>query len=543
MVFPKQGAPRPPARRSGVLASPSSSWWALWAALLAAAALGALAISRQSLWIDELGTWRLTRADDLATWLAQLLGWRNSDAQLPLYHAWIKLWSAAFGQDEAVLRCSNLPWLALALWPLWRAPVRPDAVGLLRGIGLVLLLHPLVWYYTNELRPYVMLLAGATLAGTGLMGAWMESDDAQERALSRHLLIVGLALLAASSAIGAIWTLAFLLPALGLAARRHGPGLGLSRGHAWSIVLCLAVLVPVFAQYLSSFLSGVTATTLHQHKLVNFGYAFYELLGLAGVGPGREALRVAPAPALKAHALALAAAALLLLAGLGLGLRALWQREGRRALVVGLLALLPVLVLLGLAELKHWRVVGRHMVPLLFFVALVLAAAGQAAWRQGGWGARGAAAGALLALLASSLAIRLAERHQREQYRDAAAEAQQSLAQGRTTWWFADSAGPEYHGLGVRTYKLVPQADYDRGLKHLYDGLASRLVTDCGQVPAGSLLVLENPGAAELAACPPPSRVIYSRRDTFDVAGQGEAWMRQHGLAPQRRLIGFEIWQ
>ena len=543
MVFPKQQAPRPVAGPSGALTPPSSPWFPLIAAVLAAAALGALAISPQSLWIDELGTWRLTRADDLTTWLAQLLGWRNSDAQLPLYHAWIKLWSGLFGSQEAVLRCSNLPWLALALWPLWRAPVRPDAVALLRGIGGVLLLHPLVWYYTNELRPYVMLLAGATLAGTGLMGAWMESDDARERALSRHLLIAGLAMLAASSAIGAIWTLAFLLPALWLAGRRHGPGLGLSRGHALTIVLSLAVLVPVFAQYLSSFLSGVTATTLHQHKLVNFGYAFYELLGLAGVGPGREALRVAPVAALREQAPALAAAALLLLAGLGLGLRALWQRDGGRALAVLLLALLPVLVLLGLAELKHWRVVGRHMVPLLFFVALVLAAAGQAAWQGGGWASRALVAGALLALLASSVSIRLAERHQREQYREAAAAAQQSLAQGRTTWWFADSAGPEYHGLGPHTYKLVPQVDYDRGLKHLYDGLASRLVTDCRQVPAGSLLVLENPSADDLAACPPPGRVIYSRRDTFDVAGQGEAWLRQHGLAPQRRLIGFEIWQ
>ena len=543
MVFPQHAPLRPPGGTPRGSSDPGASWRALVVAVLAALVLGGLAISAQSLWIDELGTWRLTRAEHLSAWLAQLLGWRNSDAQLPLYHGWIKLWASLFGEGERVLRLSNLPWLALALWPLWRAPVRADAVPLLRLVAGVVLLHPLTWYYTNELRPYVMLLAGAMLAGTGLLGAWMESDDAGERDLSRHVLIVGLALLAASSAIGAIWTLAFLLPALWLAGRRHGLGLGLRRTHGITIALCLLVLGPVFAQYVSSFLSGVTATTLHQHKLVNFGYAFYELLGLAGVGPGREALRVAPAAAVREQALGLALAAPLLLAGLGLGLRALWQQEGPRLIGLLLLALLPVLVLLGLAELKHWRVVGRHMVPLLFFVALVLAAAVRSAWTGGAWPVRLIAGGALLALLASSLAIRWAPRHEREQYREAATAAAQTLATGRTVWWFADAAGPEYHGLGPSTYKLVSQQDYDRGLKHLYDGLTSRLVTRCDAVPAGALLILENPQPADLAACPPPVRVLLSRRDTFDVAGAGEAWMRARGLAPQRRLVGFEVWQ
>lgn len=517
---------------------------ALLLAMLAAGLLGALALSPQSLWIDELGTWRLTRSDTLASWLQQLLGWRNSDAQLPLYHAWIKLWASAFGEQEWVLRASNLPWLALALWAFWRAPVRTEAVAWLRLAGLVCLLHPLTWYYSNELRPYVMLLAGAALAGVGLMGAWQESEDPAEMRLSRHLLIIGLALLAACSAIGAIWTLAFLLPALWLAGRRHGPGLGLSRGHGLSVLLSLAVLLPVFAQYISSFLSGVTATTLHQHKLVNFGYAFYELLGLAGVGPGREALRVSPLAAVREQLPALASAAALLLAALVLGLQALRREQGARALGVLALALLPVLVLLGLAELKHWRVVGRHMVPLLFFVCLVLAAGLRAAWRPGGGRlARAITLGALLALLASSLCIRLAERHQREQYREASAEAREALARGQVVWWFADAAGPVYYGLGPQVQKLVPQADYDNGLKHLYDGLPARVVTSCAAVKPGTLLILENPRPADLAACPPPGRVLFSRRDTFDVAGHGEAWMREHGLARQRSLVGFEVWQ
>lgn len=528
---------RPPARGR------TSAAGACAVAIVAAAALGALALNQQSLWIDELGTWRLTRADSLAAWLHQLLGWRNSDAQLPLYHAWIKLWSGVVDNREWLLRASNLPWLALALYPFWRAPVRGDAVGLVRLAGMVCALHPLTWYYTNELRPYMMVLAATTLTGVGLVGLWMESPDAAIARRARHFLLLGLALLAACSPVGAIWSIAFGPAALWLSWKRHGRSFGFERTHAVAAVLYALLLLPVFAQYLMSFLAGVSAAVI-DNKIINFAFAFYELLGLAGVGPGREELRANVGAALYAHGPGVAAAALLLLASLAIGLRALWRQEGARLAVVLALAVLPVFVLFGLAEVKHWRVVGRHLLPFVFFVCLVLAAGLRAAWAaRGGPAARAVTGLALAALLVSSLDIRWAERHQREMYAEAARAAAQTLAQGGTVWWFADDAGPEFYGLGARARKLVSQRDYDLGLSHLYDGMQGRVVTDCRAVPPGSLLVFENPPPESLAACPPPARVLYSRREAFDRDGAGAALMQAHGLRPRRSFVGFEVWQ
>jgi len=511
-------------------------------AVVAAVAIGALALNRQSLWIDELGTWRLTRADSLADWLKQLLGWRNSDAQLPLYHAWIKLWASVVPREEWMLRASNVPWLVIAFFAFWRAPVRGDAVALVRLAGLVCALHPLTWYYTNELRPYAMVLAATALSGVGLVGVWMESEDAATARLGRHFLLAGLAMLAACSPIGVIWSIAFGPAALWLS-RGRGRTFGFEKTHGIAAAAYVVLLIPVFAQYLVSFRSGVSASAI-DNKLINFAFAFYELLGLGGIGPGREELRSNVGTAVRAHAPGLALAALLLLTALWLGLRGLWRREHGRVALVLCLSILPVFVLYGLAEVKHWRVVGRHLLPFLFFVCLVMASALRDAWLQrGSVATRSFTALALGALLASSLDIRWADRHQREMYRLASLAAAQALEGGGPVWWFADDAGPEFYGLGGRVQKRVSMHDYQNGLSHNYDGMQGRMVTDCRSVTNQTLLAFENPSADMLSDCPAPVRVLYSRREAFDQTGAGAAWLQSHGFHLQQRMVGFEVWQ
>jgi hypothetical protein len=102
--------PSPPAHAS----SAAGKAWIV--AVVAPLVTRALALNRQSLWIDELGTWRLTRADSLPAWLRQLPTWRNPDSQLPLHHAWIKLWASVVAREEWLLRASNLPWIVLAFF-------------------------------------------------------------------------------------------------------------------------------------------------------------------------------------------------------------------------------------------------------------------------------------------------------------------------------------------------------------------------------------------------------------------------------------------
>ena len=54
--------------------------------LLASILVAIWAISSQSLWVDEFGTWLLTRADSIPDWWRRFQSWPDSDSQIPLYH-------------------------------------------------------------------------------------------------------------------------------------------------------------------------------------------------------------------------------------------------------------------------------------------------------------------------------------------------------------------------------------------------------------------------------------------------------------------------
>ena len=299
----------------------------------------------------------------------------------------------------------------------------------------------------------------------------------------------------------------------------------------------------MFIQYVHSFMSGASAATM-DNKAINFAFAVYELLGLGGVGPGREELRANMVVGVRSHMFALAIAAPILIAGMVLGIRTLWRQQGCKMPVVLVLAVLPVVILFGLAELKHWRVVGRHLLPLLFFVVLIYAAGIRDAWRKdGGTAVRVVAGLVLLTLLTSSLDIRWAVRHERERYALATQRAAEALATGGPVWWFADDLGPEFYGLGDHVQRMVSVHDFVNGASHHFDGMAGTMVTDCHAVTTATLLAFENPTSAMLENCAAPKVVIVSRREAFDQAGTGSAWLAAHGMHLRERFTGFEVWQ
>jgi hypothetical protein len=488
-------------------------------ALAAAAAIGLLALDHQSLWSDELGTWRVTVADSWAHWLTQLIGWPNSDAQIPLYHLYMRAWVQVFPATEIALRAANLPWIFMAFLAILSTPVAQPSRRLILLIAAVFLLHPMVWYYADEARPYAMILAGACVAASGMLVRLLNPGEQCLPAASDRRLILGTAMLCGTSIIGVLWSVSFLLPVLPSLVRERWGWRSITRGNLVLAIACALALVPVAVLYASTVIHGISATAFHENSLQSFAFGLYEIAGFSGLGPGREELRVAGAAALAPYAMALVLYGLAVGGALLLGLWSYARRRRAEFFWVLVAALIPLAMLYALGTIKHWRVVGRHMMPLLFFFALFLAHGLSSLMASGYSGAaaiaRRACAGLVLAaLLASSVEISRAERHQREDFRAAARLAAGMLRAHQRVWWVAQSFGAEYYRL--------PFVEAAR----------------CGAGDTEAVVLLESPRADTLAPCPEPQTIFVGRYDTEGAVGQ---YAFDHGFRKIGSLTGFEI--
>ena len=104
------------------------------------------------------------------------------------------------------------------------------------------------------------------------------------------------------------------------------------------------------------------------------------------------------------------------------------------------------------------------------------------------------AAGFFCLYLASALSLRLAARHEKDDYRTAARIAKAALAEGKTVWWNAD--------LNSGLYYEVPVASQ-------------------GAVETGRAFWLAHPGRAMMAEAIPPDVIVASEFELRDLLRQG----------------------
>jgi hypothetical protein len=245
------------------------------------------------------------------------------------------------------------------------------------------------------------------------------------------------------------------------------------------------------------------------------GVVFYEQLGLAGLGPGRNELRVHGTAALWPFALPLSAGALVFLA-FGWSARALLRDVFRNKQLVTLVltaVVFPFAAVMFAGWLMQVRIVGRHLTPLFPWVAFAMAVA---AARLGATRQRVPimVLTLLLAmLLVSAVQVRFASRHARDEYRGAAAYATTALRAGSTVWWAADQQTGHFYGV------VLPHDGDARGRD------------------------LTQPTAAELAALPAPDLIALSKRDLYDAHGAVEAFARERGFRLTQRLQAFDIYE
>ena len=388
---------------------------------------GFFAISRDSFWMDEAGGAFRALIPDLGAWWKMTLHMGGSDTQMPVYMVSLWAWARAFDQSEFAFRAINLIWLAVLIVPFRNLRLWP----------LVCLLSPFVLTYLGELRPYLMQMAAAALAAAGL--GRVIADREEEGFAGLHLLFLGCLLLCLSSLTSAIWAFG-----IGVALLVLRPA-WLRQGGFWlrSLPWILAAAA-VGGYYTFTLMQGYRAASAGEGGLLSVGFGLYEMLGLAGLGPDRNAIRSAPSVVVRWLPLILPAFAVIT-AAWWLGLRDWIKAQPAKVLLALAMALgIPVAILLFSSLSFGFRILGRHLSPAIVVLLLPLAQCLEL-------GLRGRrltlviGSTAMLFWLASCLVLRLDPRHAKDDYRRAALMAYDLFKDDRRIWWQADMNAPRYY--------------------------------------------------------------------------------------------------
>ncbi len=487
--------------------SPARSRTPILLALLVCA-VACVAVSSQSLWIDEAETATKVIQPTLPGCWHALYQEHISNLQMPLYFIYAWGWVRLFGVSEFALRAANIPWFFLGFFAI--AHFLRGHPGIRDATLLLYCLHPFVWYYLNEARPYIMQLSGALLVAGCMFAALDESgqsgkSDGPFTASWWWFLGAGLILLCGPTMTGLPWAIgvAILLgvrPNFWKSMRRRGlPALAVSLPLLAALALYYAWTIKVHVG--TGYLPMTVASNLA---------ALYEQFGFLGLGPGRTVLRAVSIGALRPYFLPLALLALPLAWGLLLAGRRRFGLAPASFTAVLLLVGLCVCFVIAFGYLRHARILARHLTPLFPFLLLAQACAMLMLWKNGRFPGRAAAALLLAMLVLSSLEVRFAYRHSKDDYRSAAAAANRALAQGKTVWWAADTDGANYYHLP---------------------------------------LAADSPGAARLADklhpdfSTPPDQIYLSKPDLFDPTGATVAFAAAHGYRRAAQWQSFTVWE
>ncbi len=462
--------------------------WPGFALLAVTLAIGLLSITGQSFWMDEGNAWIKAAEPSIGEMLSLSRKLGGSEVQMPLFMAALWAWEKVAGQSEYLLRLLNLPFLVIAVFALRRMPLWP----------LVCLTSPFVLYYAGELRPYMFQIAGAAM---GFAALWRiaETRESENQEGLHGLLGAGI-FMAATSLTSGLWALGL---AAGMLVLR--PDWLRSRGFWLKAAAWSPLAVAVAAYHLFMIAEGHRAAGGRGAGLLSMGFGFYELLGLLGMGPEKEAMRSSSVRCLLAGYIWLPVYAGLFAIAWFCGVR-LWlaERPCRVWLGMGLAAGLPFVALAGVAVFADFSVLGRHMCPLIPWLLVPVGWFFKMSLKRRVWLA--VTLPVLAGAVASAVILRTAERHRRDDYRQAAGMLLEDLKVGRSVIWNADTHTPVYYA------------------RHKGSGM----------------LNLEM-GSPETR---PTADVIYLNRPDLRHPGQDHHELyRSHGFALDCEVKGFEVWR
>lgn len=429
-----------------LLATMPLSDWVVW--LCVSSVVCVFSITSDSLWIDEgYSAWAAT-APTLTTFVRSIvLETDSSISQTPLHNLYLWLWVRLFGSTELTLRMSNIPFVFILFFVVQKASL---SLFKSRWNWLLLATAPFLWFYVNEARPYVAVMAFAALAVVSLL--FYVHGPRSRSSLTSWLCLLSTFLLCATHMLGA-----FLVPAL------LGAVVVLNQTdrQKWTIFLQQWFLPIVVFMPLFVCLGGFYAWTLWAGKggvieppgFQNLAFAVYEFLGFLGLGPPRNLLRESlTLSTFSKYFMTLGIggiAWILALAAIFIGAR----RSGRKEYILALTAMLAfgMAVFWVVAYWFGFRFWGRHLAAFYpIFILIILNLLANPSKEHRGLNLRRVALGALMgAWLLSSVRLTFVGDYKRDDYRSAVAHATEIAGQNGAIFWAACTITGSYYGLDI----------------------------------------------------------------------------------------------
>jgi hypothetical protein len=479
----------------------------LFFSILCSLLIGGLAVTNQSLWIDEASSAVKAVQPSLASWWTTFVAEKGSDLQMPFYMFYLWAWCKVFGTSEIALRAANLPWFAAGVCALLWGFAGNRRLQL--ATTAFTLIHAFLWYYISEARPYIVLFAFSALSAACLFRLRDNQKSSIQSPLWFRFFCLGTVGLCATNLIAVPWALA----AIGAFIFWIGPWLALqtARQFIWSVALTACALITLAVFYFWTLRLGARASDVGRTEFATLGFVLYELAGISGLGRGRLALRAAGVPAFAPYAWSVGAGIVAVFSLCAVGISELLTKITRRDfLFFGIAVGIPSAVLIAAGVCAHVRILGRHFTPGLPFILAFLAIGFERlffvgrAWRQ--------VIGLFVmsAMLTSAFEIRFAPRHQRDDYRSAATEARRAIALGEKVWWAADDSTAVYYGVPLNSSDL-----FNTAFLHRID-----------------LETLEQ-----------PDLIILSKPDIYDPNGKISAYLSRHNFRMTSELPAFQLWR
>jgi uncharacterized membrane protein len=414
------------------------------AALVFVALIGVIAVSNQSLWIDEGNSAMKAIQPSFMLFWEKMKELSGSDLQMPLYMGLLWAWEKIFGHSEYALRSLNIPFFTLSagiLLYLWDAERR-----LKLAFVFLMCFSPMLWVYLDEARPYIFQFFGATSI---LVALW---NQAKTPHLNKNLAIfcIGALALCGSSLTGVIFTFWFGLAFLFILIRQHAwRSIFSSKQNLVSLIVTSIGLSGLGLYFFWTLSQGARASGVGKTDLLSIGFCFYELLGFSGLGPDRLSLREHGITSLKPFFLPLTSLVIALTAfGISSALYITKSsRMHRTKIFIFAAVFCGAVSMVAVGYIAHFRVLGRHLMPILPFVLLLVSLGLMHLWQSDKKLSRAVVLTICLLLILSSLSTRFSPRFAKDDYRTAGQIAKSSHEDGKTIWWAADTATANYYGL------------------------------------------------------------------------------------------------
>jgi hypothetical protein len=428
--------------------SKSSFKLAIISCLLVSIVISFISITNQSLWIDEAATAWLASHPTFAGLIDTQINTIYGETQ-KLFHVWyIWAWAKVFGISEYSLRFSNLPLLFIFLLTVqWSS----KTLFKNRWLWVLAALNPFVWFYMNEARPYMGVIAFSSLAIFSFLIYLLEPT--YKPRLMPWLCLFGLFIATGMIMLGVFIIPCFLI-ALCCAYKWDWDKWKIFlKDWLWPILIFLPFFLALVGWFVWATLYQGAKGQIETPSLLNSLFGLYEFLGFLGLGPPRNLLRAEPS----LNAFFQSGYIVTFITGV-----TCWIIVSVSSFIHirknGLSKRIPLLIIMFLvgvisfhfvAYFFHFRYWGRHIAQFFpLFILIIVAALSNITYCYRRINLRLFAIWTLAAIwLLSSFRLAFLSDYGKDDYRSAVSYVTSLVRNGGTILWAGDTIGASYYGL------------------------------------------------------------------------------------------------